>query len=402
MTQEHTGEFTVALSMDTGEITLDAAEIKQLYFIEDIFSFTMVGKIIIFDGRGIFEFGPLTGNEVIKVVYGEEEEKHLSFKIYKVSKIDQVSSSTGNIEIIELFFAEESFFMMNFFQYSRSWKEEKISDIVKFIGKHYLNIEKWGEFEDTNEELEFFYIPFWNVNTTLLWLMKRATGSEGGEPGYLFYNNTHGANFITLESLLMNEDMMPPSNGEYIFQDPNIVYYNKILEWSISGVDMTSLKHLSGGVKKGYYSKTKQFIHKEFEYSESVDRQTILGKKTLFPDISDKRVSYQTIGESDIGQIDTIFHNNWNKKYAHQQCISITVRGHEDRYCGGMIEIFWPSGDIEEHYNKHLHGKYLVKSITHIFDGHTRPTYRQKMVLIKNGYGDSDITALHSSAKTNN
>jgi hypothetical protein len=35
-------------------------------------------------------------------------------------------------------------------------------------------------------------------------------------------------------------------------------------------------------------------------------------------------------------------------------------------------------------------GRYLIKSITHQFSGQTMPQYIQKMVLIKNGYWDSD------------
>jgi hypothetical protein len=72
--QENTGEFTVVLSLDIGDVTLDASSVRQFYFIEDIFSFCVTGKIIFTDERGIFEFGPLTGNETISIVYGEEED----------------------------------------------------------------------------------------------------------------------------------------------------------------------------------------------------------------------------------------------------------------------------------------------------------------------------------------
>jgi hypothetical protein len=118
--QEHTREFSAAITMDAGVVTLDNAEIKQLYFIEDIFSFALVGKIIINDNRGIFEFGPLTGNEMITLVYGEEEENVRQFKIYKINKIDQVDTNTESMEAIEIFFADNMFFIMNFLQFSRS------------------------------------------------------------------------------------------------------------------------------------------------------------------------------------------------------------------------------------------------------------------------------------------
>ncbi|MFW6002451.1 MAG: hypothetical protein ACOCQD_03845 [archaeon] len=142
MEEEHKGEFTVALATDLGTITLDAGEIKQFYYIEDIFSYCMVGKIVFLDSRGIFEFGPLTGNERVILVYGEDEDIELNFKIYKVNRVDQMSNTVPEEEVIELFFAEDMFFIMNFYQYSRAWKDTKISDIVNHITTHHLGIEK--------------------------------------------------------------------------------------------------------------------------------------------------------------------------------------------------------------------------------------------------------------------
>lgn len=404
-TQDHTGEFAVGISMDIGTVTLDNAEIKKLYYIEDIFSYATVGKMIIQDNRGIFEFGPLTGNEIITLSYGDDNEIIRQFKIYKISNIDQVSSTTENMEVIEIFFADEMFFLMNFLEYSYSWKDTKISKIIKDLGENFLNVTEWGEFEDSNEELEYFYMPYWNVKTSIHWLLKRATGNKSKEPGYCFYNNSRGANLVTLEKLLQNKKLLQIFNeddGLYRFQTANDASYNKILNWSISGIDMSSLPFLSGGVKRGYNSLEKRFINEKFEYKDSIKRQTILGEASLFPDISQSNVSHHTLGETDKTFIDNMFHNQWNKKYALQQAVSIMVRGHEDRYCGSQIEIFWPSGDQDDHYNKHMHGRYLIKSITHVFSGYKKPSYSQKLVCIKNGYGESDVKSLVKSAKRNN
>ena len=40
---------------------------------------------------------------------------------------------------------------------------------------------------------------------------------------------------------------------------------------------------------------------------------------------------------------------------------------------------------MDEHYNKGLHGKFLIKSITHSFNSKTTPFYIQKLILLKNG-----------------
>ncbi|MFW6002452.1 MAG: hypothetical protein ACOCQD_03850 [archaeon] len=54
----------------------------------------------------------------------------------------------------------------------------------------------------------------------------------------------------------------------------------------------------------------KQFKRKEYEYSKSSERQTILGEKTLFPDISEKRAMHRNIGEITEENLDIVYHNN--------------------------------------------------------------------------------------------
>lgn len=402
MKKESQDEFSVILSVDAGDITLDNTEIKQLYFIEDIFSYTMTGKIVFIDYRGIFEFGPLTGNEEITISYGEEIEIQVPFRIYRVNKIDQIQAATEDAEVVELYFAEGMFFNLNFKQYSRSWKDTKIHSIVQHLGTHYLGT-KWEKFEQTQEKLDYFYIPYWNINTTLNWLCKRGTGTESGEPGFVFYNNTKGSNFVTLEYLLSSatEEPLQVGDNQYTFSDTNQILYNKILNWSISGIDMSSVRHLSGGTRFGYDSKKKKFIKEEYEYSDGINKHTLLGKKSIFPDISDSGVNFQNFNEDDSDKLETLFHNNWNKRNIMQQCVSILVRGHEDRFCGGILEIHWPSLDIDEHYSKHMHGKYLVKSVTHVFNGMNKPAYKQKLNCIKNGYGDSDVMELMEAVRRN-
>jgi hypothetical protein len=61
----------------------------------------------------------------------------------------------------------------------------------------------------------------------------------------------------------------------------------------------------------------------------------------------------------------------------------------------------WPSGDYVSVVDKNMMGKYLVKSITHNFTPLDPTPYTQRMILIKNGYHDSDNTALTKAVKKN-
>lgn len=401
--QEGVKKFSVVLGLDAGRMLLESNNIKQLYFIEDIFSYSIVGKLIFNDDRGILEFGPLTGNETLTIIYGEDEVIEKSFYIYKISNINQISQTNPETDnVVELFFVDYMFYSLNFLQYSKAWKDEKISKIVKTIGSEWLNIEKWDKWEDSNESLEYYYSPYWTPKTNISWLLKRASGSKYNSSGYLFYNTIDSSNFITFESLLNNRNILKIStddDGLYYFQDENLFAYNKILSWNMTGLDSIGLKSVSGGTRLGFNNKEKKFIKKEYTYKESIEKNTILGYKTLFPDYSESNVEIKNLNETDETLIDNIFNNNWVRKYNLQQCLSIVVKGHENRKPGELIEIKWKSKNPNEIYNKNLSGYYLIKSITHTLSGYNQPIYSQKMVLIKNGYEDSYAKNLLKSSK---
>ena len=68
-----------------------------------------------------------------------------------------------------------------------------------------------------------------------------------------------------------------------------------------------------------------------------------------------------------------------------------------------QIEIEWPSNERErtKSFNKQLKGKWLIKSITHQLLGGTTMSYRQRLVLLKNGFEDSDMKDLVNASKMN-
>lgn len=402
---EHSSIFSVIIKVDEKAVTLDNTDIVELYFIEDIFSFCVTGKLIFEDLIGLFEFGPFTGNETVTVIYGDDEDIVREFDIYKVSNISQAMISqitSGNI--IELILVDTTYINLTKKRYSRSWKDTKISTIVRDIGKNMLDIDEFNDIEDTNETLDYFYMPYWTPQEAILWLMRRGSSVNYNISGYLFYNNSKGNNFITLEKLLQQTklvDAYDKDTGVYVFESKNLYYRNKILSWSISSIDTTSAGIIRGGHRFGYDFNTKTFIDNSYKYSTSISKYTMLGKKTLFIDVSDDTIRYDIEGESNSDIIDNMYYSKFIKKYCLQQCPIIVTRGSEGRYAGGMIEIKWPSIAAKEKFNSLLEGKFLIKSITHSFSNST-PSYRNKMVLIKNAYTDIEHHKnLVKSTKTN-
>jgi len=409
-TQPKATTITITNSIDS--FLIDPSDVEQCYFVEDIYSFLKVGKLIFRDSRGIVEFLPLLGGERIDIIYGsymedthEYQTKEFSFIIHRISDI--AAGGNDKQKTIELFFIEKQHYMLHTNNFSLSFYKKKYSDIVNHICKNHLGIEEFCCFDDSNETLEYFYTGLKTPSTNIKWLSNRCSGVKSGQPGYLLYSNTKNTensfNFTTLEGLLQNTELMEPDKGSYVFNSDNTVYINKILTHSISKIDYNVLSSMSGMIHLGYDILRKKLLRQEYDYIEALKRFTVLGSYSLFD--SDRMVitapNERTTGENDETVMDNLYYSNWIKQYCIQQTVSITVVGHVERYAGGMIEIEWPSGDKDSISDKNMMGKYLVKSITHQFVPSATSPYIQKMVLIKNGYQNSDYHPLTKTTKSN-
>ena len=408
--------FSVMLITENQSIVLNNGDIVELYFMEDIFKYCMSGTITFNDRYNLLEFAPFTGNEKIALMYSVSDKdlasrREIVFDIWKIGRIQQVG--TGMKEesenLITINFIDPFFYGFNLRKYSRSWSNEKYSDIMSDILNNMVFVKKGGRkliVEESSNRTDFI-IPYWTPQTALRWLMRRAKGKETNTSGYLCFNNTKNGfshNLVTLNYLLSDIgktiDSVP-----YQFSSKNVSSDNKILEWWINGVDYNSTPILRGGTWKGSDFNTKKLLNYEFLYSDGVKDTVMLGKKTLFPKINDSYSSNIMPGDSSYDIIENISYNDWAKRYNMQFIVNIIVEGHEKRYAGQQIEIKWPSGEKalgnQVAFNELLKGKYLIKSITHSFDPGHSFYYRQRIVLIKNAYSNVKSRILYDADITN-
>jgi hypothetical protein len=244
------------------------------------------------------------------------------------------------------------------------------------------------------------------------WLTSRDIGGGSGQPGFLLYSSTQEPetpyNLWTLETLLLQNTQMPPYAGPYTIGSHHEYNINKILHYSDGRVDKRALERMMKFINLGYDIKRKRYIKGEYDYIKALDKFTCLGEFSLFDSGIDEILSsdQELTGES--GCMDTpteeilsnIYYGDWIKRYCLQHLVEVILEGHVERYCGGMIEIMWPSAKDDDIYDKNMVGNFLVKSITHHFVPIQKPVYTQKMVLIKNGYHESEGN-LTPAAKVN-
>lgn len=409
--------FSVMIITEKQPLILNNGDISDLYFIEDIFKFCMLGSITFNDRYNILEYGPFTGNEKLAIIYSvagkpqADKSRELIFDIWKVSRIQQIGTGIReeSENLITMNFVDPFFSGFTLRKYSRSWSNERYTNIMRDILNNMVFFKQGGRkfnIEQSKNKTDFI-IPYWTPQTSMRWLMRRAKGERTNSSGYLCFNNTADTfshNLVTMNYLLSDYGKtFDPS--PYVFNKAEVASDNKILEWWVSGLDLNSNAGIRGGTWKGYDFATKKLLDHEYVYSDGTDNTIMLGRKTLYNRIDDIYSSNILVGDSNDDLIDNISYNDWAKRYNMQMIFNIIVEGNEQRYAGQQIEIKWPSwarnAGNSVQYNDLFKGKYLIKSVTHSFSPGRSYYYKQRLVLIKNAYTNVNSKILYDAKNAN-
>lgn len=410
MIESQENQYIIKIGINTS--TIHMTDINEFYFIEDIYSTVITGYFSFYDRSGMFEKMPLTGNEFITVLYSDSENDtvyELYFSIFQIKNISMIIQSDGSsLALVELYFVDPRFYYLNQFRYSRSWPDDTfMSDIVWDICINMLLIPEdlIVQFDGSKEKISNFYMPYWTPNEAIKWLMKRMSNIDNGISGYVFYIDKNGLNFVSIETLLLAQDLEVDDDGkikQYSFYTNNITDENKILSWSIHPIDSQSTNYLRGTTKIGYNFENKKVENRPFTYKDIVDDYTLLGTKTFFSDMSNPDNSlFELEGDSDFNRLNNMASSEIINRYLNEFSVMITVRGAARRYPGMIVDIDWPSTDTDQYYHPSLNGKYLVKSITNYFNPNIQPYFQQKMVLLKTAYSESNSKVLMNASKYN-
>lgn len=220
----------------------------EMSYYEDIYSFVVSGYITILDAQGFGELLTLTGNEFIEVDISKTNSPinaiKRTFRVYKMGA--KVPTGNQNAEVYSLYFCSEEMLLSEQNKISKSYRGQKISDIITDIltdmgptGKLRVNENRIKNIEETMGMYDFI-IPKLKPFEAISWLSNYARPSVAGPTGgsdMLFFETKDGFNFRSLQSMfsdnVYNEYKYEAENLNKNVQDINDKITN-VIEYEIT------------------------------------------------------------------------------------------------------------------------------------------------------------------------
>ena len=190
-------------TMDIKGITL------TMSLTEDIFSNCLNGSIMVYDTQDVRSLFPLTGLERLSFSfntpglpgYDMTEENGQPFHIYKVDTIRKDTSNDIG-QFYKLYFCSPEMYNNHISSISRAYAgpvENGVKDI--FRNKRYLNSKKPIFIENTATNAKYV-IPSMKPFNAINFLSTQCVSGKYNNAGYLFFENSTGFHFRSLESML--------------------------------------------------------------------------------------------------------------------------------------------------------------------------------------------------------
>lgn len=380
-------------------IQIENNDIIEITLFEDIYNFCMYGYITLIDKIGHTEaLENLDGGAFpLKIEWKDENSTRMTriFDVYSSDPVESDAQLNAGIRIIRWHIAETILRHLHVKALATSWGSNVDgSTIIEKIVKDIPGLEnrtKFKQFEETNTLFSNISMDLKNRAYNIKWFKKRCK-STAGNFGYLFYSNSQGINFVTIQKLIESKEREKDDQGntmKYVFSSPGDSI-NKILTWQVLPPgNIESLTNIAGSITAAV-GPNKKIVHNDNTFTD-LTKNIGIGKilsANLFPtEISNTNPNIYIGLEGEPDKMENITMYNFLLRLFAINSVHLVVRGSSERYAGMLIDIDWQSNDPKLLTDKTMEGTWLVKAITHQFvPKGVVPPYRQLLVCMRPGY----------------
>lgn len=194
----------------------------ELNYYEDIYNSYISGNMVVNDTNNFLNLLGFNGTEHLILSFGKPGMKDKIEKVFRIFKVSNRALVKDQNENYILHFCSEELLLSEQYKISKSYKDTKVSDIVKDILNNQLNVPPNKFLANNLEEtkgIKSLIIPNLKPFEALSWLCTYAISNSSKTTGssYLFYENVNGYNFKSLQSLFAGK-----TYASYTYEAKNI------------------------------------------------------------------------------------------------------------------------------------------------------------------------------------
>jgi len=195
--------------VSAGGQRVDLREVmRELSLYEDLFGNVMTGSVFISDTQNLINILPIVGGEFLLVTLKKPSALLKIEKVFRVYKITNRRKASPSSEDYILHFCSEELAINESTRVSNSYKQLTISAIVRDITTNYLKIDsKKLPFQEITQTVGNFdiVIPYWSPFHAINWLCRMARTSTAPGCSFVFFEDTTGFHFTSIELLSQQE-----------------------------------------------------------------------------------------------------------------------------------------------------------------------------------------------------
>lgn len=382
-------------------------QVQGFELFEDIFSPFITGTITILESLDLINLFPLVGEEVVHLSFhtptiDKIHWREQSFYIFKVTD-SQGSGDRSNIYVLH-FISVEAIINLNI-KLSKTY-QGRVSDIVQKIltERTSLNTKKSINIEPT-ASVTAFTANYWTPMKCINYVANTAH-NDNNSASYIFFENSQGLNFVTLDTLYTLPTMHAFQQNNYIreiaasgtaikdwakdylkIQDFYIPEGFDYIDRATGGMYGSQLITVDPITKK--YSSRLYGSNSDFDKLKHLNKNSIMSNRATYG--SQQRMIYipkhygNFNGYIDVTNASVVQQRTSLLKMADAFKISVTVLGRTDYTVGQKVYVEIPMKEPmwdgkKDHRDQLNSGYYLIAAIAHRV---TRTIHNCDMELIK-------------------